>query len=313
MRHRLEVYHAETLKAVDYFRRQGRLVEIDGEGPVEKVSGRLLRALKRHEEGTKSAHPAYRLTKLPEEFPYLRKSGAILARVLTEVVGQVRPGITTQELNLFAEKRIRELGGLPAFKGYTHMDNPGKPFPATLCTSVNEELVHGIPGSRMVREGDIVGLDLGVNYHGYFTDMAVTIGVGAISKENEKLIEVTRRALDEGLKEIRAGVPLGNLSHRIQGVIEEAGFQVVRDLVGHGVGYAVHEPPMIPNYGRRGEGMEFMNNMVIAIEPMVTQKSHKVIFKDDGWTVEAADHLHSAHFEHTVIVTDEGYELLTKM
>ncbi len=239
-----------------------------------------------------------------EELNLIRASSRIVAQVLKELIKLIRPGITTGELDKTAEEMIRERGGTPAFKGY-------KGFPATICASVNEEVIHGIPGLRVLKEGDIVSLDMGVKYKGYFGDSATTVTVGEVSSDIKKLLRVTRQALFEGIKKARAGNRLSDISHAIQSHVEKNGFSVVRDFVGHGIGASLHEEPQIPNFGKPNQGPRLKPGMVLAIEPMVNMGNFEVEIKQDNWTAVTCDKQPSAHFEHTVIVTEDKPEILT--
>lgn len=249
------------------------------------------------------------LIKTSEEIEKIAASGQILASVLMRTAALVRPGVTTAELNSFAEEEIRKMGGRPSFKNY---GNPKNPFPAGLCTSVNDVIVHGIPSKTVVlKEGDIVGLDLGVEFKGYYSDSARTVAVGRISKTAERLMTVTQRALEAAIFEAVIGNRTGDIGHAIQRTAEKEGFTVVRELIGHGVGYAVHEEPEVPCFGRVSEGVELKEGMVLAIEPMVCEGNYRVASEPGGWEVRTADHSLSAHFEHTVAVTAQGPRILT--
>ena len=239
-----------------------------------------------------------------EELNLIRASSRIVAQVFKELIKLIRPGITTGELDETAEEMIREKGGEPAFKGY-------KGFPATICASINEEVIHGIPGLRVLKEGDIISLDMGVKYKGYFGDSATTVTVGEVSSDIKKLLRVTRQALFEGIKKARAGNRLSDISHAIQSHVEKNGFSVVRDFVGHGIGGSLHEEPQIPNFGRPNQGPRLKPGMVLAIEPMVNMGNFEVEIKQDNWTAVTCDRQPSAHFEHTVIVTEDKPEILT--
>jgi len=234
----------------------------------------------------------------------MRKSGKITAAVLSMLKEAAKPGVTTAELDRKAEELILMMGGKPAFKGY--MD-----YPATLCTSVNDEVIHGIPGDRMLKDGDILSIDTGAVLDGFFSDAAITVPIGEVSKEASDLLEATERALGEGIKAAKVGSRLGDVGNAVQKAVEAAGFAVVRDFVGHGIGRNMHEVPDVPNYGAKGTGMKLANGMTLAIEPMVNQFSHRVKMEEDGWTVRTEDGGLSAHFEHTVAITDEGTFLLT--
>ena len=230
----------------------------------------------------------------------------IVAEVLHELVQAVRPGIATLELDALAERNIRARGGVPAFKGY-------RGFPNTLCVSINEQVVHGIPSRRRLRAGDIVGLDLGAKWEGYYGDAAVTIPVGQIPAETECLVATAREALSIGIKEVGPGKHLSDISHAIQRFTEARGYNVVRAFVGHGIGTALHEEPQVPNFGPPGRGPRLKAGMILAIEPMVNLGDADVEILDDGWTVVTADGQLSAHFEHTVAITDEGPHILTAL
>lgn len=242
--------------------------------------------------------------KSAREIAIMRRAGAMVAQVLQHVRAIVRPGMTTQDLDAEAVRRLKSLGGEPAFKGY-------KGFPATLCTSVNEEVVHGIPGPRRLREGDIVGLDYGVRLDGLYADAAITVPVGTIGSETERLLRVTEEALARGIAAARAGERLSAISVAVQRHAEAAGYSVVRQFVGHGIGRNIHEDPPVPNYGEPDRGPRLKAGMVLAIEPMVNMGGPDVEILRDSWTVVTRDRRLSAHFEHTVAVTDEGPQVLT--
>jgi methionyl aminopeptidase len=230
----------------------------------------------------------------------------IVAEVLQLLVRAVRPGLTTLELDAVAERNIRARGGVPAFKGY-------RGFPNTLCVSLNEQVVHGIPSKRRLRTGDIIGLDLGAKWEGYYGDAAVTIPVGQIPSETERLLTTAQEALYMGIKEVSPGKHLSDISHAIQRYAETRGYSVVRAFVGHGIGTSLHEEPQVPNFGPPGRGPRLKAGMVLAIEPMVNIGDADVEILDDGWTVVTADGQLSAHFEHTVAITDEGPQILTAL
>jgi methionyl aminopeptidase len=230
----------------------------------------------------------------------------IVAEVLEMLVRAVRPGLTTLELDALAERGIRTRGGAPAFKGY-------RGFPNTLCVSLNEQVVHGIPSKRRLRTGDIIGLDLGAKWEGYYGDAAVTIPVGQIPSDTERLLTTAREALYLGVKEVSPGKHLSDISHAIQRHAETRGYTVVRAFVGHGIGTALHEEPQVPNFGPPGRGPRLKAGMVLAIEPMVNIGHADVEILDDGWTVVTADGQLSAHFEHTVAITEEGPQILTAL
>ena len=242
--------------------------------------------------------------KSKSDLAMLRESGRILAEVIFELEKSVVPGITTAEIDRVAEELISRRKVVPAFKGY-------RGFPAVSCVSVNEEIVHGIPGSRIIKDGDNVSIDLGVNYRGYFSDAAVTVIAGTPLPDMARLVGVTRQALYEGIKAAMVGCRLGDVSHAIQKFVERNGFSVVREFVGHGIGRQLHEEPEVPNYGMPGRGPLLKEGMVLAIEPMVNIGTWRSEILDNGWTAVTGDRLPSAHFEHTVAVTDQGPEILT--
>lgn len=239
----------------------------------------------------------------------MREACAIAATVLEQLKPMVRPGVTTQDLEEAGRDWIARLGARSACFGYQH---GSRRYPAHTCISVNDEVVHGIPSFRRVlREGDIVSLDIVVWYGGYIGDNAFTVPVGPVGPEALKLLRVTREALDVGIRQAQVGNRIGDISAAIQNHVEDAGFSVVRDMVGHGVGVSMHEPPEIPNFGRRGTGDKIKPGMTLAIEPMVNAGGYKTKTLADGWTVVTADGSSSAHFEHTVLTTDRGPEILT--
>jgi len=244
------------------------------------------------------------LVKSSTEIEYMRESGKIVAKVHSVLKDIIKPGITTKELDEIAERIILEHEAQPAFKGYGG-------FPATICASVNEEVVHGIPGDRMLREGDIISIDVGALKNGYYGDSAKTYPVGKISAKAEKLIRVTRESFYEGLKFCKVGYRLSDVSHAIQMHVEAEGFSVVRDYVGHGIGASLHEDPQIPNYGPAGKGPRLSTGMVLAIEPMINAGRFSVRVLGDNWTVVTADGSLSAHYEHTIAITDEDPIILT--
>lgn len=249
------------------------------------------------------------LIKTQKEIEIIAEGGKILHDILHKTAGLVHPDISTWELNEFAESEIEKAGGTPSFKNYGPKKNP---FPAGLCTSVNSVVVHGIPSKSVIlKNGDIIGLDIGMEYKGFFTDTAITVPVGEINSQAQKLIEVTKKCLDLALKIIKEGVKTGDIGYIIQKNAEDEGFSVVRDLVGHGVGYAVHEDPSIPCYGKKGQGIALKENMVLAIEPMICEGEYFLTYESDGWTISTKDHSLSAHFEHTIAVTKTGCKILT--
>lgn len=252
------------------------------------------------------------LIKSRKEIRILAEGGKRLAEILQKVAEAVKPGTNTKELDSVAETLILSSGGIPSFKGYNAFDLRTA-YPASLCTSINNEVVHGIPSKkRVLKEGDIIGLDIGMKWEGLYTDTAVTVGVGQIDVDSQKLIEATRNALDVGIAAVRPDAFLGDIGEAIQTYAEDYGYGVVRELVGHGVGHAVHEEPEVPNFGRRGRGMKLVEGMVLALEPMITAGSYKVVLATDEWTWKTADGSRAAHFEHTVVVTKEGVRVLTQ-
>lgn len=246
------------------------------------------------------------IIKKPTEIAVLEEGGKILASIMKKLEEAVEPGVKQSDLDKLANQLARKSKARPSFLGY-------KGFPAGLCVSVNDELVHSPPTDQSLQEGDIVSLDYGIWYEGYCTDMARTFGVGRITKKAAKLISVTKKALDLGIAQIKSGNHLGDISAAIQNYVESKGFSVVRELVGHGVGKKVHEPPQIPNFGQPGSGPELKEGMVLAIEPMVNLGTWKVKLLSDKWTFATADGSLSAHFEDTVAVTKNGYKILTRL
>jgi len=246
--------------------------------------------------------------KTKREIDLIRESSRIVAEVLDLVSRHVRPGVSTRELNEIAEEYIQSKGGTPAFKGYGRKENP---FPAALCTSVDSEVVHGIPGERKLKEGEILSVDVGVKKSGYYGDSARSIRVGKISAEKERLLKVTEEALYKGIDQAKAGNRVQDISHAIQHHVESNGFSIVRDLVGHGVGKKLHEEPSVPNFGEAGKGEVLKNGMTLAIEPMVNSGTWEVRFMSDGWTVVTLDGQPSAHFEHTIAIVNGTAEILS--
>jgi len=251
------------------------------------------------------------IIKTAKEIELLAEGGKILADILHTVAAAVKPGVSTLDLDHLAREEMKKFGVKPAFEGY-RMGNQGPKYPAVLCSSVDHEVVHGIPShKKILKEGQIIGLDLGIIHKELYTDSALSVAVGKASKENEKLLRVTREALEAGIAQVRPGNKIGDIAHAIQSCAKKAGFAVIRDLIGHGVGHELHEKPDVPNYGRAGTLEELMPGMVIAIEPMFTRGDWRITFLDDGWTVVTADGSPSAHFEHTVAVTTAGHKVLT--
>lgn len=242
--------------------------------------------------------------KSPQEVEKIRSSGRVTAAALADVIAAVKPGLTTKDIDRCAEDAIRRRGGEPAFLGY-------QGFRGSVCLSANEEVVHGIPGTRKLREGDVLKIDIGSLVDGWYSDMACTVGVGELSAEARRLIDVTEASLHIGIREVRGGAHISDIGHAIQTFVEGHGYAVVRALVGHGVGSRLHEEPAVPNFGRKGAGVVLKPGMVLAIEPMVNVGTWEVRTKPDGWTVVTADGRLSAHFEHTVAVLPDGFEVLT--
>ncbi|GEN34810.1 MULTISPECIES: type I methionyl aminopeptidase [Aneurinibacillus] len=245
------------------------------------------------------------ICKSKAEIDIMREAGRIVALTHKELQKAIRPGITTGELDAIAETFIRKHGAKPSFKGYGG-------FAGSICASVNEELVHGIPGKRKLNEGDIISLDIGAEVDGYHGDSAWTYGVGKISPENQRLLEITEKSLYEGLAQAKPDARLTDISHAIQACVEEAGFSIVREYVGHGIGRNLHEDPQIPNFGPAGRGPRLKPGMVLAIEPMVNAGKRYVRTLADNWTVVTVDGSMCAHFEHTIAITEDGYEILTR-
>jgi len=246
------------------------------------------------------------IIKSARELAYMRQAGRIVAETLAVLQERIRPGIVTAELDSLAYKVITEHNAVPSFKGY-------RGFPASLCVSINEEVVHGIPGKRVLCEGDIVSLDVGAIYQGYHGDAAITLGVGRISEEAARLIEVTAGALQAAIAQARAGHRLGDISWTIQHYAESRGFSVVRQYVGHGIGREMHEDPQVPNFGQRGRGVKLRPGMTLALEPMVNMGDWHTRVLPNNWTVVTEDGKLSAHFEHTIAITARDPEILTKL
>ena len=244
------------------------------------------------------------ILKTPQEIEKMRVSGRMVAEILEELKKAIKPDVSTEELDRLAERRITSKGAIPAFKGY-------RGFPKSLCISLNEEVVHGIPSRRKIKEGDIVSIDLGVLFQGFYGDAAITVPVGKISLQGQRLLEVTERALWVGIEQAEKGRFVSDISHSIQSFVECCGFSVVRAFVGHGMGASLHEDPQVPNFGLPGRGPRIKEGMVLAIEPMVNQGCSEVEILEDKWTVVTADRTLSAHFEHTIAITHQGVEILS--
>jgi methionyl aminopeptidase len=241
-----------------------------------------------------------------DEIEKARASNRIVAEVLSVLREKVKPGLTTRELDKIAESITEKRGAKPAFKGY-------RGYPFSLCTSVNDEVVHGMPSNRVLMEGDIIGLDFGVYYQGLYGDSAVTIPVGKVDDQAARLMQVTEQSLYMAINQACTGNRLGDISAAVQETAESSGYSVVRDFVGHGIGKSLHEDPQIPNFGKKGRGIELKRGMILAIEPMINAGKYKVKILPDGWTVVTADGSLSAHFEHSVAITDSGPEILSKL
>jgi methionyl aminopeptidase len=252
------------------------------------------------------------IIKTKEQIDILRQGGKHLAEVVHKVSLKALPGVTTDELDTYAYDLIVSMGDKPAFLNYRPEGAPYA-FPKTLCVSVNDEVVHGIPGGRVLKEGDIVCIDCGINHGGLFTDHAVTVVVGDTTKESYRLIEAATLSLEAGIEAIVPGARIGDISNAIEKVIKPYKFGIIKELAGHGVGVKIHEDPYIPNYGKAGTGILLKPGMVIAIEPMITAGKQSIIIANDGWTIKTKDSSRSAHMEHTVLVTEDGAEILTMM
>jgi methionyl aminopeptidase len=248
--------------------------------------------------------------KSPREIEIMRRANVIVAEVLQELKRRVAPGVTTLDLDAVAEELTLKKNAIPAFKGYSVA---GRVYPRCLCASINEEIVHGIPSNRALREGDIIGLDYGVIFEGFYGDSAITVGVGKVSEEARRLMDVTEQSLYKGIEQLHEGKRLGDLGAAVQKVAESAGYAVVRAFVGHGIGKKLHEEPPVPNYGEPERGLRLKEGMVLAIEPMVNIGGYEVEIKDDGWTAVTKDGSLAAHFEHSVAITKDGPFILSQI
>ncbi|MFZ5451752.1 MAG: type I methionyl aminopeptidase [Thermodesulfobacteriota bacterium] len=246
------------------------------------------------------------LLKSPREIARMEKANRMVAEILEEVKERVRPGVETRELDEVAEEGCRRRRVEPAFKGY-------RGYPASVCVSVNEEVVHGIPGARRLQDGDLVSLDFGVRHDGFYGDAALTLPVGEVAPEARKLLEATRESLDAAIAQVKVGARLSDISHAVQTVVESQGFAVIREFVGHGIGRSLHEDPQIPNFGPPGRGPVLQAGMTMAIEPMTSSGSWRVRILADGWTAVTQDGSLAAHFEHTVALTDNGVLVLSRL
>ncbi len=247
--------------------------------------------------------------KSERELALMRQAGKVVAEAKVHVMEAVKPGVTTGELDRIAEDVIRKMGAVPSFKGYA-AGGP-IPFTGTICASINEEIVHGIPGKRKLKEGDIFSVDVGAIVKGFHGDSAFTVGVGDVSDEAQRLIDTTRESLRQGIAHATAGARIGDIGHAVQKYAESQGYSVVRKYVGHGIGRALHEDPQVPNYGTPGRGVLIKKGMALAIEPMLNIGTHETVQLEDGWTVVTADNELSAHFEDTIAITPDGAEVFT--
>jgi len=250
--------------------------------------------------------------KSKSEIKIMRESGKILAEILRLLSSKIKPGISGDELEKIAKKEIKKYKVIPSFKNYV-ISSTIIPFPSIICLSINDEIVHGFPFKKIIKEGDIVGIDMGVKYKGFHSDSAMTVGAGKISKKARKLIEVTKESLFKGIEQVKSGNRIGDIGFAVQKCAEKNGFSVVRNLVGHGVGRSIHEPPEVPNFGNKKTGLKLCSGMTFAIEPMLNEGSYDIKCDNDGWTIRTIDGKLSAHFEHTIAVTDSGYEILTEV
>lgn len=252
------------------------------------------------------------IIKNEKEIALLREGGKRLGAILNKLKNEVRPGISAKELDIMAENMIRAGGDEPAFLHYKPEGAP-RPYPASLCVSINNNIVHGIPTENdILKTGDIVSLDLGLKHKGLFTDSAITVAVGKIPKAAQHLLDATEQSLEEGIRQARAGNTVGDIGYVIESYITPHKYGIVRELAGHGVGIKIHEDPYVPNYGKKGKGEVLKAGMVIAIEPMINEGGRAVVFEDDGYTVRTKDGSRSAHFEHTILITDGEPEVLTR-
>jgi len=244
--------------------------------------------------------------KSPEEIQAIRISNQVVAKVLSELKSLVKPGVQTKELDDYAERRTKEMGAIPAFKGY-------RGYPASLCTSINEEIVHGIPSTRTLREGDIISLDFGVIHEGFYGDAAVTYPVGKITSRAERLIQTAKKAFYVGIQQMKEGLRISDISSAIQEFVESRGFSVIRNFVGHGIGLSLHEEPQVPNFGQPGRGPKIKPGLVLAIEPMIAVGDWHIEILEDNWTAVTRDRSLSAHYEHTVALTEKGVQILSSL
>jgi len=257
--------------------------------------------------------PKYKINlKSKSEIAIMREGGKILADILNLLSQKIVPGISGDEVNELAEREIKKHKAIPSFLNYK-IYKRGIPFPAVICFSVNDEIVHGFPFGKILKEGDIAGIDLGIKYNGLHTDSAITVGAGKINDKAAKLVKVARESLYKGIEQVKAGNRLGDIGFAIQSYVEKNGFSVVRNLVGHGVGRSIHEAPEVPNFGKSGEGLKLCAGMTFAMEPMINEGNYHIKCDKDQWTIRTKDGKLSAHFEHTVVVANNGCEILTEL
>lgn len=245
------------------------------------------------------------------EIKKLRQAGSILAVILNDAAKKAVAGVSTYELDKFAEETILKSGARPSFKGYRPW-GVSSPYPSSLCASINDAVVHGLPSDYKLKDGDVISLDLGMEWQGLFVDAAVTVSVGQPLPEVKRFLEISKKSLEIGIEQASLGNHIGDIGAVIQEYVEKAGFSIIRELVGHGVGESVHEPPQIPNFGRAGSGPLILEGMVLAIEPMIAMGHHEVYLEKDGWSWKTKDKSLAAHFEHTILVTKDGPEILTR-
>ena len=246
------------------------------------------------------------------EVEIMRESGKILAAILQLLTSKIKPGVSGDELERIAEKEVKKYNVIPSFKNYVISKNIA-PYPSIICFSINDEIVHGFPFGKIIKDGDIVSIDMGVKYKGFHSDSACTIGAGKISEKAKKIIEITKESLFKGIEQVTPGNRIGDIGFAVQKYAEKNGFFVVRNLVGHGVGRSIHEPPEVPNFGSKKAGLKLCPGMTFAIEPMLNEGNYYIKCDDDDWTIRTTDGKLSAHFEHTVAVTNDGCEILTKL
>ncbi len=303
VRERLKVYQRQTKPLVDYYAARPTFRSIDGNQAADAVTMAIETAILDGGRGRRSAIVI--VCKSPTEIERMRAANVLVADVLAELASMAAPGVTTADLDAKAEALVRQAGAEPAFKGY-------RGYPASLCASVNDQVVHGIPSNRQLVDGDIISLDMGVKLNGFYGDSAVTVPVGTVDADVLKLLRVTQESLEKGIAQVRVGARVSDIGHAIQKHVEAGGFSVVREFVGHGIGASLHEDPQIANYGEPGHGPRLAEGMVLAIEPMVNMGKPAVRVLSDGWTAVTRDGSLSAHFEHTVAVTKTGPLVLTQ-